>query len=226
VFYAIAKNTTASTLTVNVSGGPYNNLRLSVVDYTNAISPYIDTTSTALTGNSTAITTNGLTPIYAADAMLLVGAMSVTSTFTAGTNFNERVTNSYLFDADFSTVATATGPVFLGKGTSTLTAPFSGTGTLSATADWVSILIGVETPAPAFLAQNDTFEASAGYFKPFQEQYYIGQIFNGGYTGLTWLKNIFSFATPYWATALSTPFSGQIFPTGGNSNGTGQTYPY
>jgi hypothetical protein len=51
-------------------------------------------------------------------------------------------------------------------------------------------------------------------------------IFNGGYTGMTFMKNVFVLTRDFWDSGLSTPYSGQIFPTGGNSGGPGSVYPY
>lgn len=51
-------------------------------------------------------------------------------------------------------------------------------------------------------------------------------VFDGGYVGIKYLKNVFMFVTGYFDSSLSTPFGGQIFPTGGNSGGpSGQIYP-
>lgn len=50
--------------------------------------------------------------------------------------------------------------------------------------------------------------------------------FNGGYQGMTFCKNIFVLQRDFWDTSLSTPYSGQLFPTGGNSGGPGQVYPF
>jgi len=47
-----------------------------------------------------------------------------------------------------------------------------------------------------------------------------------GYRGIPWLKNVFVMIRDYWDLSLSTPFAGQLFPTGGNSGGPGQVYPY
>jgi hypothetical protein len=52
------------------------------------------------------------------------------------------------------------------------------------------------------------------------------EVFDGGYVGIKFLKNIFAYVTAYFDSSLSTPFGGQIFPTGGNKGGTGgQIYP-
>lgn len=53
-----------------------------------------------------------------------------------------------------------------------------------------------------------------------------GDIFLGGYTGLAFMKNVFVLPRDYWDKALSTPYSGQLFPTGGNSGGPGQVFPF
>jgi hypothetical protein len=51
-------------------------------------------------------------------------------------------------------------------------------------------------------------------------------IFDGGYVGVKWLKNMYAFVVGYFDSSLSTPYGGQIFPTGGNSGGsTGQIFP-
>jgi hypothetical protein len=48
----------------------------------------------------------------------------------------------------------------------------------------------------------------------------------GTYQGLTFMKNVFAMTRDYWDTSLSTPYKGQLFPTGGNSGGPGQVFPY
>jgi hypothetical protein len=55
-------------------------------------------------------------------------------------------------------------------------------------------------------------------------------LFGGGgyyFYGLTWLSNIVCLMRDYWAPQLTTPYSGQLFPSP-NSGGTqtGQIYPY
>jgi hypothetical protein len=72
---------------------------------------------------------------------------------------------------------------------------------------------------------------SGGAFYPTQPPGFgivglVGNALTGGYTGLTWMKNVFVLVRDYWDTGLSTPYSGQIFPTGGNSGGPGQIFPY
>jgi hypothetical protein len=55
----------------------------------------------------------------------------------------------------------------------------------------------------------------------------VGHIFDGGYKGLSWMLNVFLLPRDFWQKSLSTPYSGQTFPTpatGGNASG--QTYPY
>jgi hypothetical protein len=51
-------------------------------------------------------------------------------------------------------------------------------------------------------------------------------IFDGGYAGIKFLKNIFAYVTAYFDSSLSTPYGGQIFPTGGKGGTTGgQIFP-
>jgi hypothetical protein len=45
-------------------------------------------------------------------------------------------------------------------------------------------------------------------------------------SGLTFMKGVFTLVREYWPPSLSTPYSGQIFPTGGNSGGPGQVFPF
>jgi hypothetical protein len=47
-----------------------------------------------------------------------------------------------------------------------------------------------------------------------------------GYTGPTFLKAIYVFVRDFWDKSLSTPYSGQIFPTGQSQGTTGQIYPF
>ncbi len=51
-------------------------------------------------------------------------------------------------------------------------------------------------------------------------------MFFGGYVGLTWMKNVFMMTRDFWDSSLGTPYSGQLYPTGGNSGGPGQVYPF
>ena len=50
--------------------------------------------------------------------------------------------------------------------------------------------------------------------------------FAGGYVGITWMKNVFVLTRDYWNLSLGTPYSGQLFPHGGNAPGPGQVFPY
>jgi len=43
---------------------------------------------------------------------------------------------------------------------------------------------------------------------------------------ITWMKAIFMFTREFWSPSLSTPYSGQLYPTGGGVGGPGQVYPY
>lgn len=53
-----------------------------------------------------------------------------------------------------------------------------------------------------------------------------GHVFDGGYVGLTWMKNVFCLSRDYWQSVLSTPYSGQLWPTGGKTGGPGQVFPF
>lgn len=44
--------------------------------------------------------------------------------------------------------------------------------------------------------------------------------------GLTFMKNVLVLTRDFWAPSQGTPYSGQIFPTGGNSGGPGQVFPF
>jgi hypothetical protein len=224
MYYAVAKATQSISWSFSLSGVTAGtlNIRFNVWDFgPNIFSPYLDTTSTQANGSTTSFSTNNFTPNYAADALFLVAVnnegatlASVNTAFTVpteGTGSNGNILQ-YI--------------PFLGEGTSTLSAPYSWTGTLSAAADWLSIQVGFETTSLEFLAQGDTFEASQGYFLSYQELYFQGFIFAGLYTGIPWLKNVYMMSRDYWDTSLSTPYSGQLFPVGPGEGGPGQIYPY
>lgn len=49
--------------------------------------------------------------------------------------------------------------------------------------------------------------------------------FKDGYTGMTWMKAIFTMWFPYFNKAESTPFSGQLYPTGSAFTTSGQGSP-
>ena len=51
-------------------------------------------------------------------------------------------------------------------------------------------------------------------------------IFQNGYRGLVWCKSIFSMLFGYFDKAMSTPYSGQVFPTGSAQVGNGQAFPF
>jgi hypothetical protein len=51
-------------------------------------------------------------------------------------------------------------------------------------------------------------------------------IFTGGFSGITWAKTVFILTRDVWAIQQTTPYSGQLFPTGGNSGGPGEVYPF
>lgn len=53
-----------------------------------------------------------------------------------------------------------------------------------------------------------------------------GAVFAEGYNGIGWLKNVFFMSRDFWDDEMTTPYSGQLFPTGGNSGGPGQVYPF
>jgi hypothetical protein len=220
VYYAIAKAVTALTYSWTLSASFTTN-HMNVWDFgPNAFSPYIDTISTYATGSTTSVSTNSFSPIFGADALFLIGCSNSLNTLPAispltqaslGSGNNGNILQYFLF---------------LGQGTSTLTAPYTFSGTLSATADWITAVFGVETTSLEFLAQGDSVEASAGYFLPYDELYFQGYIFAGSYTGIPWLKNVYMLSRDYWDSALSTPYSGQLFPVGPGEGGPGQIYPY
>jgi hypothetical protein len=54
----------------------------------------------------------------------------------------------------------------------------------------------------------------------------IWSAYIGTYLGLTWMKNVWVITRDFWDKSLSTPYSGQLYPTGGNNPGPGQVYPY
>jgi hypothetical protein len=43
---------------------------------------------------------------------------------------------------------------------------------------------------------------------------------------MTWMKTVWAICVGFWQPSQSTPYSGQVYPTGGNGGGVGQTYPY
>lgn len=53
-----------------------------------------------------------------------------------------------------------------------------------------------------------------------------GATFNGGYVGLSFMKNVFCLSRDFWHNSLSTPYSGQLWPTGGKTGGPGQVFPF
>jgi len=53
-----------------------------------------------------------------------------------------------------------------------------------------------------------------------------GAVFAEGYTGIGWLKNVYVLTRDFWDSTYTTPYSGQLFPTGGNTGGPGQIFPF
>jgi hypothetical protein len=47
----------------------------------------------------------------------------------------------------------------------------------------------------------------------------------GGFAGLTWCKTIWSMMFGFFSKAQSTPYSGQLFPTGSAQTTNGQSSP-
>ena len=205
----------------------FSNNHLLVEDYgPQVFSPFVDTTSTYSTGGTTAVSTSSFTPNFAADALFMAGASNSSNTLpamgfltqaTSGTGSNGNFLQFQAFLGQGVTIGSASGFV---------TAPYSFTGTLSGTADWITVLIGVETTSPEFVGQGDTVETSPQVFQQFKELYFQGDIFLEGYVGLLFMKNVFMLPRDYWDKALSTPYSGQLFPVGPGEGGPGQVYPY
>jgi hypothetical protein len=53
-----------------------------------------------------------------------------------------------------------------------------------------------------------------------------GVYFRDGFRGMTWMKNVVTMTRDFWDKSLGTPYSGQLFPHGGNSPSPGQVFPY
>jgi hypothetical protein len=47
----------------------------------------------------------------------------------------------------------------------------------------------------------------------------------GGWSSLSWCKNILTIMFPFFDKSLSTPYSGQLFPTGVSVGNAGQVFP-
>lgn len=227
-WYAVSNAGGSDPITFSLSGGPYNHANFYAAYWANGLSPYLDTVASSASGTGETLTTNGVTPSLGNDALILCGGWNSTSgtpnaaTLSSGYSYNSRVTGEPFTLQDF---------LYIGKGVSNQTAPFTGTvtTTLSSNADWVARVFSVPSSGPAAFASGDSVEASAGYFLPYEELYFTGYVFEGNYTGLSWLKNVFMMSRDYWdsgAYSRSTPYSGQLFPVGPGQGGSGQIYPY
>jgi hypothetical protein len=225
----------SSTFSGTVSAGTWDvagtrTIKFATVGYSNAFTPFFDAASSSATGTSTTLTTNGVTPTLAYDGLVMFGCQGsgANQTITTPTGWTQRFGGSsgpFLFELPYvgkGYSVGATSGFYVGFNS----APFAFQGTISGTVDWGAILIAVPSTQTQGLAQGDTTEASFGDFQQFKQLYFVGDLFLGGYLGLTFMKNVFVLSRDFWDTALSTPYSGQLFPTGGNSGGPGQVYPF
>ena len=225
----------SATFSGTVSSGSWDTtgtrtIRFASIGYSNVFTPFFDAASTSATGTGTTLTTNGVTPTLAYDALLMIGfqGSGATQTITTPTGWTSRFAGSsggFCFELPFvgqGYSVGATSGFYVGFNA----APFAFQGTISGTVDWGAIMVTLPSTQLQGLAQGDTVEASAGDFQQFKQLYFQGDIFLGGYTGLTFMKNVFVLPRDYWDKALSTPYSGQLFPTGGNSGGPGQVFPF
>ena len=236
VFWShLTTGSAGNTWSFTISAGTWNTgtatVRFAVAGYSNVFTPFFDAVSTGATGTGTTLTTNSVTPTLSYDALLVIGTQGAGATQTMAapnTSWTQRFTGSsgtFLQEVPFAgmgySAGTGTG-FFAGFNAS----PFSFQGTISGTVDWGVVIIGVPSTQVAYLAAADTVEPSPGNFQPIKELFFQGDIFLGGYTGLTFMKNVFVLPRDHWDNALSTPYSGQLFPTGGNSGGPGQVFPF
>ena len=221
IYYTVAKATTSLSYSWTLSAAFATN-HINVNDWgPQVFTPFVDTFSTFTTGSTTAVSTSTFTPIINHDALFLLGVSNSTNTIPAISPLTQALDGSGT-NGNFIQYYP-----FIGVGIApTETAPYSFSGTLSAAADWITVLVGVVTTSPEGLAQGDTAESSAGNFQQFKELYFQGDIFLEGYVGLLFLKNVFVLPRDYWDKALSTPYSGQLFPVGPGEGGPGQIYPY
>lgn len=221
----------SATFSGTISSGSWDaagtrTIRFASVGYSNVFTPFFDTASSSATGTGTTFTSNGVTPTLTYDGLILLGfqGSGASQSITTPSGWTSRFagsSGSFCFEIPFVgkgyTAGTASG---------FFSAPFTFTGTIGGTVDWGGILVGVPSTQVVALAQGDTVEASTGNFRIFSESYFIGDIFLGGYTGLAWMKNVFVLSRDYWDTALSTPYSGQLFPVGAGQGTPGQVYPF
>lgn len=73
---------------------------------------------------------------------------------------------------------------------------------------------------------SGTFDSTARYQQVLGLSVGFGFTLKGGFKGLTWMKNVVVMSRDYWDISLGTPYSGQLFPHGGNSPSPGQVFPY
>lgn len=225
VYYAIITTAGSTNITATITNGPYVTLKSTTTWWTNESGTGFDIAATGAIGTSNSATTNGVTPVVAYDALVAFTSQGAsTQTMTASTGWNLRSNGTggigvqdFLFAGVGYSLGTAAGFI---------TAPFSVSTGIAASVDWATLIVAVPTTPSMALAQGDIFEASAGYFQQIKENFFVGDLFLGGYTGLPWLKDVYMLSRDYWDKALSTPYSGQLFPVGPGEGGPGQIYPY
>lgn len=95
-------------------------------------------------------------------------------------------------------------------------------------ANTVNYMSGPIRISPQFIGQSDAngewFSTSNTYY--FGTCFHVYRLLIAGFVGATFMKNVFILTRDYWTISLSSPYVGQIFPTGGNSGGPGQVYPF
>ncbi len=53
-----------------------------------------------------------------------------------------------------------------------------------------------------------------------------GFAFRDGFVGISFMKNVLVMTREFWDTALSNPYTGQLYPPGGCVGGPGQVFPF
>lgn len=219
--WCLNKATTGTpTVTSNLALS-YQNRKLLIAEYSGigmvGLTP-VDASASGIT-SGTSFSTATLTTLTAGDFLIMFEGTNTAVTFSSGpAGFTSRInsTNGALYD-------NLTGQAI---------GSYTETGTLSGGNDSGSYLIGVFASVYGYLGQfdlNSQWMDSNGIYTglaPGVAQG-SGNIFNGGYQGLTWMKNVFILPKDFWQQTLSTPYSGQNYPTPNTGGATsGQTYPY
>jgi len=235
VFYSHITNGGSSTFSVTISAGTWNvgssTLRFGCAGYSNVFTPFFDAASSGATGTGTTLTTNSVTPTFNYDALLMFGtnganeAQSIAAPNSAWTQRFSGSSGLFLQEMPYVGLGYSVGATS-GFYTGFLSTSFAFQGTISGSVDWAAVIIAIPSIQVAGMAMSDTVEVSAGDVQPFKQLYFQGDIFLDGYTGVNFMKNVFVLPRDHWDTALSTPYSGQLFPTGAGQGTPGQVYPF